>query len=170
MSIQDIQLGDIIEFKGKGPVYEILSRLIWLFERWWDRWGWHTAFVCGEDNDGWLICEAIAQGVSVTPLKNYGLEYRVHRWFDEPPSKRKVNAYVKSVIGADYDVAIYFWTGLQYLIRHLINHRIPRLLDNRYTCWENVFFFCYEMGNPVQAIYDCPMITDLIKVVGKPTE
>jgi len=26
-----------------------------------------------------------------------------------------------------------------------------------------VFFFCREMGKPIQAIYDCPMITDLLK-------
>jgi len=164
------KVGDIVEFKGKGSVHGILSRLIWLFERWWDRWGWHVAFICGYDNDrGPLICESVAGGVRVIPLREvaggYG-EYRIHSWFEESPEQSKVDAYVESVLGAKYDVTIYLWTALQYLVRHLINRRIPRLLDNRYTCWENVFFFCREMGKPIQAIYDCPMITDLLKGLG----
>lgn len=161
-----IKLGDIIEFKGRGTVYGVMSRLIKVFEWWWDRWGWHTAFICGKDERGWLICEAVYGGVQVGYLRG---EYKVHRWFDEPPSQEEVDKYVEEVLGADYDVAIYFWTTLQYLIRHLFNHRIPRLLNDRYTCWELVWWFCRGMGKPIQSIYDCPMITDLLKAVGEST-
>jgi len=143
-----IKRGDIIEFKGEGPTFFFLGWILKLFERWWDRWGWHTAFVCGKDERG---------------LDGY--PYRIYRWLDRVPPQAKVDAYVESVLGARYDVAIYFWTTAQYLFRHFFNRRIPRLLDDRYTCWENVFWFMREVGKPIQSIYDCPMITDMLKVV-----
>jgi len=161
-----IKRGDIIEFKGRGPTFFFLGWILKLFEWWWDRWGWHTAFVCGKDERGLLICEALDSGVQITPLSRYdGYPYRIYRWLDRVPPQTKVDAYVESVLGARYDVTIYFWTAAQYLFRHFFNRRIPRLLDDRYTCWENVFWFMREMGKPIQSIYDCPMITDMLKVV-----
>ena len=62
-----------------------------------------------------------------------------------------------------YDVAVYFFTMLQYLILHFFNHPIPRLLDNRYACWELAFFFAREMGKPIQSIHKYPVITDFLK-------
>jgi len=171
MGIYDVKLGDIIEFKGSGPTYQVISRLLKLFERWWDRWGWRTAFVCGRSSNGPLICHAVGgKGVVVEPLAYNGGTWRVHTWFDKPPTQEAVDKYVNSVLGLKYDVAIYFWTMLQYVVRHFFNRRIPRLLDYRYTCWENVFFMCRQLGKPLASIYDCPLITDMIKVVGKQAE
>ncbi len=159
-------IGDIIEFKGSGLVYGILSRLIKIFDRSWDRWGWHVAFVCYGTERNPTICEAVAGGVRLTSLNDLTREYRIHHWFgDDPPDPGEVGAFVVKVLNSKYDVAIYLWTGLQYVIRHLWNRRIPRLLDDRYTCWELVFHFCREMGKPIQSIHDCPMITDLVRQV-----
>lgn len=161
-------IGQIVEFKGSGPVYGILSRLIKIFEPWWDRWGWHVGFICGEDTRGIFICEAVADGVRIISLKDVVGEYRIHNWFgDNPPNQEKVNEFVNQVTGARYDVAIYLWTGLQYVFRHLLNRRIPRLLDDRYTCWELCAYVCREMGKPWGTIYDCPLITDMIEVMEK---
>jgi len=162
-----ISVGDIIEFKGKGPVYECLSRVIRLFERKWDRWGWHVAFVANVTDDGTVyICEALGPGVLVSELSGYSLPYRVWRWFPNELPQSQVDTFVEDVLGKPYDVAIYGWTALQYLVRHFFNRRIPRLLDDRYTCWELVWYFCREMGQPLQSIYDCPIITDLHKAMG----
>ena len=158
-----LRLGDIVVFKGEGLTFFFLGWFLKLFERWWDRWGWHTAFLCGHDERGWLICEALASGVTVTPLSNYNNHpYRIYGWLDDEPSKVKVDQYLTDTVGKPYDVAIYFWTALQYLVRHFFNRRIPRLLDDRFTCWENVFWFMRQMGKPIKSIYDCPVITDVL--------
>ena len=66
-------------------------------------------------------------------------------------------------IGKPYDVAIYFWTGLAILIRHFFNHPIPKLLNDRFCCWELVQEFSEAMGKPIQSKYDVIIISDLIK-------
>jgi len=154
-----MRVGDILVFKGEGLLYEILSRLLKLFEWQWDRWGWHTAFVVY----GGQMCESKAQGICLSPIKCDPQNVRVYRWFDKPPNPQKVNAYLTSHLGKRYDVAIYFFTMLQYLIRHFWNRRIPRLLDDRYTCWENVSQFCDFMGKPLQSEYDCPLLPDMLR-------
>ena len=159
--------GDIVLFKGSGLVYEILSRALKFFEWNWDRWGWHLGFVSGDSpfTDVVSICESTGKGVTESYLDLTRKDIRVYRWFDEEPRRYKVRNFVSAHLGCDYDVAQYFWTGLQYLIRHFWNRRIPRLLDSRYTCWELVFEFAEDMGKPIGSRYDCPMLVDLLKVV-----
>ncbi len=161
----EIRPGDISVFKRSGPISFILGGILKLFEPKWDFWGWHTGFVSRLDvNFGWMICESLAQGVVESPLQG---DYRIYRWFDEQPTQPKIDKFVQEQLGKPYDVAIYFWTALQYLVRHFYNKRIPRLLDDRFTCWENVFEFTEEMGKRIGSKYDCPILPDMLKAFGE---
>lgn len=162
--LEQIRPGDILVFKGSGPLFAVLSRILKVFELKWDRWGWHVGFVASEDK----LCESIAEGIVLSPLNKYPPEEtRAYRWFDVQPERTKIVIYVTDHLGKKYDVAIYFWTMMQYLFRHFWNRRIPRLLDDRYTCWENVFQFCECMGKQIGAEYDCPMLPDMLKAFGE---
>lgn len=171
----EIKVGSFVVYKGAGPVYEILSRPLKLFEPKWDRWGWHMAFVCGQDAGGeWLVCEAVKGGVRVVPFAQalgFAGGYRVYDWFQLPLNERQVDKWVREHLGARYDVLTYFWTALQYFLRRVINHRIPRLLDGVYSCWELCFEFAEDFQRPFwlnyDAKYDMPVVTDFLRAMGE---
>ncbi len=157
--------GNIIEFKRKGFISWFLGGLLKLFERDWDMYGWHLAIAWEKAYDGWYILEALAFGTEINYYSNKFLERntRCWKWLDEPPTTKEMGEFLESHINKKYDVVIYFWTTLQYLIRHYFNHRIPKLLDDRWTCWELVADFCESMGKPIQSRFDCPLITDILR-------
>ncbi|MFA5937268.1 MAG: YiiX/YebB-like N1pC/P60 family cysteine hydrolase [Candidatus Paceibacterota bacterium] len=160
----DLQPGDILVFKRSGPVSFILGGILKLFEKDYDFWGWHVGFIAHYAK-GWMICEALGNGVSLTPLSHYKPEnIRVYRWLDNP-SQEKINRFVADYLGKPYDVAVYFWTALQYLLRHFWNRPIPKLLDGSFTCWELVFEFAEEMQKRIGSKYDCPLITDMLRTI-----
>ncbi len=164
------ELGALVLVKGEGFAFHSISFLLSLVNPSWRRrdWKpWHTLFISGQNRYGsWQVCEALAPGIVVNPLSNYdGEDYRMYRWFDSQLDQAKVNLYVSTHLGRAYDVAQYFFTAIQYLVRHFWNRPIPRLLDNRYSCWENLFEFCSDMGKPIEQIgreYDCPLITEVV--------
>jgi hypothetical protein len=164
------KLGDIVEFKRKGFVSFFLGGILKLFDRKWDGWGWHLAVVWEVKQEGCYVLESLAGGVEINYYPNEFFttephKCRVYTILTKKPTKKFMSKFLKTHINKKYDVAIYFWTALQYLIRHYFNHRIPRLLDDRYTCWELVFEFLEEAGKPIVSKYDCPMITDFMKAV-----
>jgi hypothetical protein len=163
-SASEIRPGDIIVFQGDGFLFEVLSRLLKLFERNYERWGWHTAFVFAQDSYGWIICEALVGGVTTNYLDT-SRSFRVYRWFASPPWR--LREFICQYIGCRYDILLYPWTAVQYLIRHYWNRPIPRLLDNKFTCWELVAEMCESMGKPIVSKYDCPIITDILKALEK---
>ena len=167
-----IEVGNLVEFKRRGPVSFLLGSLLKMLDHKWDFWGWHLAIVWEKSDlsDGWYILEALAGGVETNyySLEDLASRCRVFHWLDEVPAKETLAEFLKGHINKKYDVAVYFWTSLQYLIRHFFNRRIPRLLDERFTCWELVFEFCEELGKPIGSKYDCPMISDFANVVGIP--
>ena len=162
IDIKDIRPGDIVLFKGQGLLYEVLSRLLKCFNPSWDRWAWHTGFIAYDD-EGWIVCEALANGVCLNPLN--GRDARFYRWFDIEPPGDQIIKFIREHINDQYDVLLYFWTTVAYIVRHFWNKPIPRLLDNRWTCWELVTFFCDRMGKPIISIFDCPILTDMIKAL-----
>ena len=164
VSKSEIRPGDIIMFKGNDIGYRLLSPILKLFNPKWDRWGWHLALTCYKLDDTWRICEAIGDGVTVSKL-NMDSDFRVYRWFDVAPEPTKIIEFVNKHYGDKYDIAVYFFTALAYLLRHYWGHRIPFLFDNRWSCWELTFYFCAMMGKPLAESYDFPMITDFIKVM-----
>ena len=159
--------GDIVEFKREGIASAVLGSVLKIFERDWDAWGWHLGIAWEETNGGWYILEALGSGVETNIyLDEYLKENtRNYSWLDDEPSQQKLLEFLTDHLNQKYDVAVYLWTSLQYLVRHFFNHRIPRLLDERWTCWELVFEFCEDMGKRIGSKYDCPMITDFLKAI-----
>jgi len=169
LDIGKVTPGCLLEHRGDKPPSAswFISRALKLFERWWDGWGWHLSIAWKKAGNGWYILEATGDGVEVNFYRNKYLftDTRIYQWFATPPTRKVMDKFYREHIGKKYDVAIYFWTALQYLFRHFWNKRIPRLLDDRYTCWELVFEFCDEMGKPLGSKYDCPIITDFVKAM-----
>ena len=164
-----IQGGDILVFKRKGFVSGVLGWLLKRFERSWDGWGWHMAIAWRKARLGYWILEAAGKGVRVNLIKEevFKTDIRAYRWLDQPASGDDLEEFMAEELDKGYDAAVYIWTMLQYLILHFFNHSIPRLLDNRYTCWELAFFFVRKMGKPIQSIHKYPIITDFLKAVEK---
>jgi len=163
-----MQKYDIVIYKGNGPAFRVLSWVLGLFETEWDGWGWHMGFVCseGEDPD---ILEAVAGGVRRVPLSQslgFVNGCRSYSWLEPLPDQDKAEEWITKHIGSRYDIQIYFWTVVQYLFRHFLNKRIPRMLDDRFTCWELVFEFAEDMGQPIGSKYDCPILTDFLRAAG----
>ena len=168
-AISEVRPGYLLEHKGgKFPsVSWFLSRLLKVFERDWNGWGWHLSIAWLQGFDGWYILEATSDGVQMNFYDNDYLfhDTRIYKWFDEPPSLVARELFYQQHIGKRYDVAIYFWTGLAILIRHYFNRPIPKLLDQRYSCWELIQEFSTEMGKPIVSRYDVVIITDIIKAL-----
>jgi len=116
--------------------------------------------------DGWYILEAAGQGVEINWYSDKALseKTRCWDWFDEEPEVSQMETFLQEHIDKRYDVAIYFWTGLAIIIRHYFNRPIPKLLDDRFCCWELAAEFCAEMGKPVVSKYDVIILPELIRV------
>jgi hypothetical protein len=163
----NIQLGSIIVYKGNGLVFQLLSRLLKFFERDWDKWGWHMSVVVGQEYNDWIVIEAVSGGVRKTRLtksQGYTRGVRVYNWLDEFDAA-KAGTFAAKHTGQKYDIAVYFWTTLGYLARKAWGRPIPRLFDDRWSCWELVYYFCDRMGKPLAESYDFPLITDFLKAV-----
>jgi hypothetical protein len=161
-----LQPADILEYKrGKGfCVSGVLGRLLQIVDRKYDGWGWHVSIAWVRTTKGWFILEATSRGVQ---LNHYTFEYlerttRAYRWFDEPPDRQEMTDFALAHLGKPYDVAVYFWTGIAILLRRA-GVRLPKLIDRRYTCWELVQEFSFEMDDPIIPREDVIIISDLIK-------
>ena len=175
-------VGDIVVFKGEGFLFKVLSGILCLFDSEWRRRefkGWHVAFVSRFWDNHPIICEALAGGVTENFLET-DRELKVYQWFDYPVDPHD---FVDSHMGKKYDVAVYFHTMIQYLLLkgvewfqkkfipwHEFTISLPRILNDRYTCWENTFWFCRAMGKPIQeseglSATRYPMITNLLRAL-----
>lgn len=164
-----IRRGFIIEFKrGKfWSISGILGNILKLFERDWDGWGWHLGIAWEQAYDGWNIFEATDRGVQINYYSNDYLaeNTRAYQWLDKVPTRKAMGEFLKTHIGKRYDVAFYFLTTAQYLIRHFVHISMPLVLDNRYACWEIADEFCDTFGKPWAPKYGFPLITDFLKAV-----
>lgn len=158
---------DIIEWRRRGFVSWFLGGVLKLFERDWDGWGWHMGIVWSRLGRGCHIMEATNEG---TRINYYRYKYlrentRCYEWLEGEPDLVKMQAFKVSHIGRKYDVAVYFFTAIQYLFRHFVHIRLPLILNDRYSCWELVDEFCDEMGKPWAPKYGFPLLTDFLKAV-----
>lgn len=162
-----MKCGDIIEFKRKGFVSWFLGGLLKLLKRDWDSWGWHLGIAWQRSWYGWYILEATGKGICLNWYSDAYLAQstRVWEWFDEELDPMDMSSFLKKHINKKYDVAIYFWTSLAVIIRHYFNHPIPKLLDDRFSCWELVQEFSTEMGKPIISRYNVVVIIDIIKAL-----
>lgn len=177
MEVEQIKIGDIICWRGKGLTFRILSTTLSFFDPTWRKrkWKpWHTAFIYGQDKENdWLICEATVPCVRTMPLsileQIYGKNYKVYPWFDQPFTNGQLESFVKEHLGCQYDVGIYFLTIAQELVAHWYHISIPRLLNSSYSCWELVEEFCDFFGKPWHSTHDVdhkyPMISDFLNEV-----
>ena len=161
-----MKINDIVEFKRetnpfKSPASAILGGLLKLLEPEWSGWGWHLAVAISQEDDGWWILEARAKGVALNWYSNaFLIDCTLpHTWLGDVDYEKR-DAFLREYLGQPYDIQEYFWTGLSYLFRHFFNRPIRYLLDNRWHCVELVFFYCREMGKPINSIHDCPLISD----------
>jgi len=159
---KEMRPGDILIFRRAKRDYIglVFSLLIKLFYPNWDMWGWHMAYVIGPDLNDWIIGEATWPCVRRNHLSQMG-EHRVYRWFSVPLPQSDIESFTSRHIGAKYDILLYPWTLAPYLVRHFWNKPVPRLLDDRFTCWEYVCEFVEAMGKPIVSKYDCPLIADM---------
>ena len=164
----DIQPGDNLIFKrAKGDYVGLFfSLLLKLFNPNWDMWGWHMAIIVRPDGEDWIVLEATWPCCRLNRLSNMG-ECRIYRWLDVEPDKNKIADFAKAYCGKRYDILLYPWTMVQYLVRHYWNRPVPRLLDDRYTCWELATEFDEAMGKPICSKYDCPILPNIQRELEK---
>jgi len=165
----EIQMGDILVFKRKGFVSGMLGPILKLFKKKWDGWGWHMGIAWEESKhaNGLWILEATGDGVRVGLLSEDKLknEIRAYRWLDEPPSDEVMEKFMADNLDKGYDVVVYFWTLIQRGLLRVIKRSIPRILNDKYTCWELAFLFAREMNKPIRSILDYPLLTDFLEAV-----
>jgi hypothetical protein len=159
--------GSIIECKREGFASFILGGILKRLEPAWDGWGWHLGIAWEKGVAGWYVLESTGKGVQLSFYSNKYLQEntRCYDWLGVEPPQDKLDRFLKRYIGKDYDIAIYFWTALAVIIRHYFNRPIPKLLDNRFSCWELVGEFCAEMGKPIVSKYDVIIISDVIRAL-----
>ncbi len=160
----NLRVGDIVIFKGGGFAFAFLGTILKWFEPWWDKFGWHLAFVAHINSDDKVfIAEAQAKGVCLTDLATCEGEYRIYRWFDTPLYQRPVMEFVNHHKGDRYDVLCYFWSFIQRLALRLFKWKLGYLKNDDYTCWEWVAYFCEKFGKPWCDELNFPLITDFLK-------
>lgn len=169
---KDYRIGDIFLTDGKGPVFTILSWLLGRFDKDWrklKRKPWHVGFLTRSDKINgvisWRIGEARGEGGvqenRLTDLKN---PYQVFRWFDTPPDEAKVGELMKKRCGDKYDP---FW-GYLFVILWFFIKWFPRIINRRWMCWEFLYYFCVQMGKPMDEEYEYPLITIMMVKLGYP--
>jgi hypothetical protein len=168
--LSDVRPGDIILCDSAGPLAACLSFMISVFDSDWrnlQRKPWHVRFVSKGVGLNATVCEALSPVVCERRLTSIPiLKQRAYRWFDDGIQQEWLDRWVYAHCGLRYDVLIYFWTAIVYLARAVWNRYIPRLLDDRYTCWELVMEMCEDAGKPMHSKRDCPLITDLCQAIG----
>ena len=171
-----VRRGDILVFKRernpfKSPPSAVLGCALWFMERLlplrprYDGWGWHTAIVISRVRGSYKILESVGGGVryGFAPENRIGRGIRVYRLLPSEPDAAVLEKIAQDYLGKPYDVLVYFWSALAYLLRHFWNRRIPRLLDGCFTCWELTFAVMKRLGMTIGSPYDCPMLPDMLR-------
>jgi len=165
-----LEPGDVLLFERNtdDKIAGILSWLLRQLDRCWDGWGWHMGYVYDVLTDGSIVVAEAKIGHGVKLVKYQGInslgEVRVYRWIDNINLSILEN-FTLEHLGCAYDLACYFWTGMQLLVRQLSGRYIQRITNDRYTCWELVCDMAQAMGQPLQLTRKYPLIPDMIKVL-----
>jgi len=161
--------GNIVAFKGTSNTFKVLSFLLSIFDSDWRKlkWKpWHLGIAWHKTSGGWWVLAAGEDGVGLKFYFSRELEeVRWYDWLEKPLTQKKLDKFLKGHIGKKYDIATYFWTSLAVIFRHFWNRPIPKLLDDRFSCWELVQEFAEEMGKPIVSKYDVIIIVDIIKAL-----
>lgn len=182
-----IRIGDTIIFKGGGPLRGTLAPILKLFEPHWDMWGWHMAKVIDvvpdkkEQYDGVTVLEAVFPRVRTNTLNNINTEFRVYHVFTKKLNKERLSTFVEEraghydsqgnwILGSKYDALVYVFTTIQHIFIRVFKTRIPRLVNDSYSCWELAAEFDDCFGKPWISEYciehKYPLITDFLVTIG----
>jgi hypothetical protein len=159
-----LRAGDFILTQGQGWLFQIVSCFLSKVEPSWRRLPFkplHMSFAI--DSRGFLFegyfPEARTRHISELPQGTY----RVYRWFSEPLDPGRLAEFIKSREGARYDIDCYFWTFWFYMLKGWI--RLPRIINNRFTCWEICADLALWFGDPWDDMYSYPLITNFLKAM-----
>lgn len=164
--------GDIVVFRGKGIVFQILSFMLGLIDSSWRKrkWKpWHMA-ICTTRNKrkgATRIIEAVEPKVRERILYD-NEDYRAYTWLDKEPSEMAIYRWMQPYISKPYDKDAYAGT-IFFSIRKKLFHRSARIVDDEYLCWEIADAFTRDFGKPLFPNNEYPLISDIMnKLEGKP--
>lgn len=159
-----LRAGDFILTQGQGWLFRMVSCFLNIVEPTWRQLVFkplHMAFVM---DGGGSIFEGYFPEARTRHISDLAPgSYRVYRWFPEPLDPGRVALFVNSRMGTRYDIDCYFWTFWYYLLRGLV--RIPRIINNRFTCWEICADLALWFGRPWHDMYSYPLITNFLKAM-----
>ena len=157
--------GDIVIFKGHGITYEILSRLLKLFDKEWDRWGWHLAILYSIERTRTVIIESTSGGVTFNILSGKeGVDWKSDQWLDKAPTGQQMHEWAVKYLGQPYDYIGYSTTILSYLSKVLFN-RPFRIINRDYYCWELGSMFAIDFGKPFVPLAEKPTIAEIMRAL-----
>jgi len=165
IELKDAKAGDAITWKGQGPVYQVLSRLLALLD-WkshWSRWAWHTGYIVRILPDGEVVTsQAVARGVEVVtyPSINEMGDCRIYRWLEEP-DQEKIDKYTDEHNDESYDYLAYLWVFLGGISMIYFRHPF-RVVNGLKQCHENLSEFYRYMGKEIQPEEEPPLLSRIV--------
>jgi len=165
VNAEDIKPGCIAEFQRDFAFWTIpgfFGRIMKLFNRKWDGYGWHVGVVTQIERTSKAIkvLEAQPLGVREVRIENfYDKKDRNYRFWDLL-GRELVRSEVRTIIakyeGASYDFQAYFWTALAMVFG------LSRKDNGKYMCWELVYHIYRDFDAPIAGgDKDRPMLTEL---------
>lgn len=160
----------IVAFKGNGFIFKTLSFFLGILSPRWRKleWKpWHLAPVVGWQKGSPIIFEHRPPHNLVGFRTVYPEEDCLIYTLPKSIDAKTLAGFLDKRLNKRYDVAAYLRTAAQYFVLHVFNHSIPRVLDERFTCWELTFEFARASGQPLQeccgkTLSAYPMITDFL--------
>jgi len=163
-----MRTGDVIVFKGSGPVFQVLSCLLGLFDKLWRKrkWKpWHAAIAYEQETaHTFKIVDSTEQGVGFNFLDLNRTDYKSFEWFDEPISMSAFNRWLYDYFGKPYDYDAYLGTAISFFMKRIFGTTM-RIVDKQYYCTELVAEFCRYFGKPLQPQNEYPMPNIVIKAL-----
>ena len=151
---KDAKAGDAICWKGQGWAFQIMSRLLDIFEKDWRRrdWKpWHTGYIVRILPDGEVVTsQAVAKGVEAVTYPSVSEigECRIYRWLDSP-DQNEIDKYTEEHNGELYDILDYLWVFLGVISTAWFHHPF-RMVNEWKMCWENLSEFYRYMDKELQ--------------------
>ncbi|MCL2474820.1 MAG: hypothetical protein FWF37_01615 [Chloroflexi bacterium] len=165
VNTEDVIPGCIAEFQRDFAFWTVpgfLGRIMKLFNRKWDGYGWHVGVVTQVERGSKAIkvLEAQPLGAREVRIENfYDKKARNYRFWDllgRELEKNEVRAIIAKYEGASYDFQAYFWTALAMIFG------LSRKDNGKYMCWELVYHIYRDLDAPIAGgDKDRPILTEL---------
>lgn len=160
---------DILVFKRnpKDKVAGFLSWVLQKFEPSYKRVYWHTAPVTRVTDKGVFALDAHRDGAQENLYSFDYIEHncKVFHWFDIPPSQKEIDRFVADIVGTPYDFKGYFGTIFFSILARITGDHY-RIHDEKLHCWEITSLACRVWGKPLQKIYEYPLVSSMLRVLG----